>query len=214
MSAGSVWHRPFISARSFEHKHPNFRVQGQFVRFGLASGDEIDLPRTVSGLRSGSGLCDRCSVPGASAGSGNAAIGSRAPIGRAWSCRNPFGRHASIYHPKAVRLRSVLQEQNAAVRQAGMRKTSPSLRATSPRRTAPSPGRRAAGAAPLTRFDAPEHCVQPPTPNALCVKDASKSCGLASCNGLKCRKSPITELDVGRSSMSSTKEDKPWSRET
>src|SRR6478735_12782286 len=54
-----------------------------------------------------------------------------------------------------------------------------------------------AGAAPLTRFDAPGHCpacggdgsvgvgaVRPPTPNALCVKDASKMCGLARYNGL------------------------------
>jgi hypothetical protein len=62
----------------------------------LASGDEIALRRTVSGPRSESGPCDRSSVPQAFAGSGNAAIGSRAPIGRAWSCRNPFGRHASF----------------------------------------------------------------------------------------------------------------------
>ena len=62
----------------------------------MASGDEIALRRTVSGPRSESGPCDRSSVPQASAGNGNAAIGSRAPIGRAWSCRNPFGRHASF----------------------------------------------------------------------------------------------------------------------
>jgi len=60
-----------------------------------------------------------------------------------------------------------------------------------------------AGAAPLTRFDAPGHCpacggdgsvgvgaMQPPTPNALCVKDASKMCGLARYNGLKCGNEP------------------------
>ena len=38
----------------------------------------------------------------ASAGNGNAAIGSRAPIGRAWSCRNPFGRHASFDHQRKL----------------------------------------------------------------------------------------------------------------
>jgi hypothetical protein len=64
-------------------------TQGWFVRFVLASGN-------VSGPRSESGPCDRSSVLRACAGSGNTAIGSRAPIGRAWSCRNPFGRQASF----------------------------------------------------------------------------------------------------------------------
>ena len=38
----------------------------------------------------------------ASAGNGNAAIGSRGPIGRAWSCRNPFGRYASFDHQRKL----------------------------------------------------------------------------------------------------------------
>jgi hypothetical protein len=33
--------------------------------------------------------------------------------------------------------------------------------------------------------------VQPPAPNALCVKDASKSCGLARYNGLKYGNEPL-----------------------
>jgi hypothetical protein len=47
-----------------------------------------------------SGPCDHSSVLRVSAGSGNAVIGSRALIGRAWSCRNPFGRHASVDHQR------------------------------------------------------------------------------------------------------------------
>ena len=38
----------------------------------------------------------------ASAGSGNAAIGSRALIGRAWSCRSPFGRCAPFDHQRKL----------------------------------------------------------------------------------------------------------------
>ena len=66
------------------------------------TSDGIALRRTVSGPRSESGPCDRSSVLRASAGKGNAAIGSRAPIGRAWSCRNPFGRHASFDHQRKL----------------------------------------------------------------------------------------------------------------
>jgi hypothetical protein len=60
----------------------------------LVSEDGIAPRQTVSGPLSESGPYDRSSVLRASAGSGNAGIGSRAPIGRAWSCRNPFGRRA------------------------------------------------------------------------------------------------------------------------
>jgi hypothetical protein len=66
----------------------------------LASGDGIALRRTASGPLSESCPCDRSSALRASAGSGNAAIGSRALIGRAWSCRNPFGRRASFDHQR------------------------------------------------------------------------------------------------------------------
>jgi hypothetical protein len=89
---------PASSSRT-EHKHPVFRVclpQSLSVRFVLAFEDGTALRRTVSDPRSESGPCGRSSVPRAFAESGNAAIGSRAPIGRAWSCRNPFGRHASF----------------------------------------------------------------------------------------------------------------------
>jgi hypothetical protein len=67
-----------------------------------ASGDGIALRRTVSDPLSESGPCDHSSLLRASAGNGNAAIGSRAPIGRAWSCRNPFGRHASFNHQRKL----------------------------------------------------------------------------------------------------------------
>jgi len=106
--------------------------------------------------------------------------------------------------------------------------TSPSLRATSVRRTAPRPGRRAP-AQRRRQGSMPRGIVRPvaamdrsglepcnrPTPDALCVKDASKMCGLARYNVLKCTMSPpIRSLNVARSSVSSTKEDKPWSIET
>src|SRR5262249_38893935 len=66
----------------------------------LAFGEGIALRRTVSGPSSESGPCDRSFGLRASAGSGNAAIGSRALIGRAWSCRSHFGRRASFDHQR------------------------------------------------------------------------------------------------------------------
>jgi len=57
--------------------------------------------------------------------------------------------------------------------------------------------------------------VQSLMPDALDVKDTSQSCGLARYNGLKCGNEPPSwSLNVTRSSMSSTKEDKLWSRDT
>jgi hypothetical protein len=70
----------------------NPRIAGQF-RFGLPkwNSSSMDCFGSLILERSLRSFCR----PQASAGNGNGAIGTRAQIDRAWSCRNPFGRHAT-----------------------------------------------------------------------------------------------------------------------